>query len=41
MVKAIRDAIAGGAPLDSQVTPGLHDRLRAARTNKGPPISSE
>ncbi len=41
MVKAIRDAVAGGAPLDSQVTPGLLDRLRAATTHKIPPISSE
>ena len=41
MVKAIRDVVAGGAPLDSQVTPGLLDRLRAAATNKVLPISSE
>ena len=28
MVKAIREAVDGGAPLDSQVTPGLINRLR-------------
>jgi len=41
MVRAIRDVVVGGVPLDSQVTPGLLDRLRAAPTHKIPPISSE
>jgi len=41
MVKAIRDAVAGGAPLDSHVTPGLLDRLRAAAIHQTLPISSD
>jgi len=41
MVKAIRDAVDGGAPLDSHVTPGLLDRLRAAATHQITSISSE
>ena len=35
MVKAIREAVDGGAPLDSQVTPGLINRLR----NPSQPLS--
>ena len=40
MVKAIREAAQGGAPLDSLVTPGLLERLRNPSKNRDIPISS-
>ena len=39
MVKAIREAVRGGAPLDSQVTPGLLRWLRDPLQSSGSPLS--
>ena len=39
MVKAIREAARGGAPLDSQVTPALLRRLRDPVQSSGAPLS--
>ena len=40
MVRAIREAVQGGAPLDSLVTPGLLDRLRNTPQSSGPLLSA-
>ena len=40
MVKAIHEALQGGAPLDSQVTPGLLKRLRTTSQIPGMPLSA-
>ena len=40
MVRAIREAVQGGAPLDSLVTPRLLDRLRNTPQNPGPLLSA-